>query len=163
MAILLRLFKYAKPYRYRLISAYCCLLIVTGLTYLIPWFLGLAIDSALANREHMQFIVLAFLILSSSLIRGSFTYGQHYLSESASQLISQDLRNSLFQKYQGLSFSFHDQQHTGDLMSRATADIEAIRWVVSNGILRGVSLITMTLGITIILFVISWELSLIHI
>ncbi|MBH75127.1 MAG: hypothetical protein CL896_04980 [Dehalococcoidia bacterium] len=159
MAILLRLFKYAKPYRYRLISAYCCLLIVTGLTYLIPWILGLAIDSALENREHMQFIVLAFLILSSSLIRGLFTYGQHYLSESTSQLISQDLRNSLFQKYQGLSFSFHDQQHTGDLMSRATADIEAIRWVVSDGILRGVSLITMILGITVILFAISWELA----
>lgn len=159
MVTLLRLLNYAKPYQSRLIAAFCCLLAVTGLTYLIPWLLGLAIDTALENRGQRQFLLLALFILSSSLIRGVFTYGQNYLSESTSQLISLDLRNRLFQKYQGLSFSFHDQQHTGDLMSRATADIEAIRWVVSNGILRGVSLITMVLGITVILFIINWQLA----
>ena len=54
-------------------------------------------------------------------------YGQSYLGAYLAQHLAYRLRNLLYEQIQRLSFAYHDRMQTGELMSRATADIEAIR------------------------------------
>ena len=55
------------------------------------------------------------------------TYGEKYLTTSVAQWVSYDLRLAIYAHIQRLSLAFHDQKRTGDLISRVTADIDAIQ------------------------------------
>ena len=77
------------------------------------------------------------LILLFAVIRGLFAYAQTYMSERVSQSVAFDFRNDLFAKIQRLSFSYHDQNQTGQLMVRATDDVEKVRMFIGQGLLHG--------------------------
>ena len=119
----------------------------------IPSLLGSAIDEAVASGLRSELFRLAAAIVGVSLMRGLFSYGQSYLAEAVSQRAAFDLRNDFFRKLQGLSFGFHDKQQTGNLMSRATSDVEAVRWFMSMGLIRGSSIIVMLLGVSTLMLV----------
>ena len=70
-------------------------------------------------------------------------------------------RNLLYDKLQNVSFAFHDKEHTGDLMSRATADVEAMRRFVNMGMIRSLDVVVRILAIPILLFVENWQLALV--
>ena len=106
-------------------------------------------------------LLLAGAILLVSLVRGIFSYGQSYLADSLSQRAAYDLRNDFFRKLQSLSFGFHDRQQTGNLMSRATADVEAVRWFMSMGLIRGLSLVVMLGAVSALLLTTNWRLGLV--
>ena len=127
----------------------------------IPKLLGNAIDEALTSGLRSQLFLLASTIILVSLLRGICAYWQTHLAEAISQQIAYDLRNAFFEKLQRLSFGFHDRQQTGNLMSKATADVEAIRSFVSMGLIRGLSILTMIIGVTILLLTINWSLGLV--
>jgi ATP-binding cassette subfamily B protein len=77
----------------------------------------------------------AVLIILFSVARGLFTFAQTYLSQALSQDIAFELRNDLFSKIQRLSFSYHDRNQTGQLMIRATDDVERLRLFIGQGLL----------------------------
>jgi ATP-binding cassette subfamily B protein len=83
------------------------------------------------------------------------------LGESVSQRVAYDLRNAFYDKLQRLSFAFHDQQKTGDLMSTATADVENSRNFVNLGLIRAGQLVIMVVGATTLLLLMDWRLALI--
>jgi ATP-binding cassette subfamily B protein len=87
--------------------------------------------------------------------------GQTYLGESISQRFAYELRHDYFQKLQNLSASFHDNQSTGALMSRATADVEGVRWFISMGAIRLGFIVAMLLGIAVAMFFTDAKLALI--
>jgi len=68
-------------------------------------------------------------------LRGVFAFLQAYWAERNSQSIAFDLRNDLFAKIQRLSFSYHDRNQTGQLMVRATDDVEKVRLFIGQGLL----------------------------
>ena len=78
-------------------------------------------------------VIFAVILLGASLARGIFDFARTYTSDSLSQFVTYDLRNRFYDKLQRLSFAYHDREHTGDLMSKATADVEAIRRYVNMG------------------------------
>jgi ATP-binding cassette subfamily B protein len=86
------------------------------------------------------------LILAAALLRGVFAYWMTYLSEWLGQHIAFDLRNAIYDRLQRLSYAYHDKQQTGQLMSRATQDVEATRMFIVMGVLR---LMQMLLMITV--------------
>ena len=141
--------------------AFLSLLGATLFALAIPRLLGTAIDEALASGLRSQLLLLAGTIILVSLLRGICSYGQTHLAEAISQRVAYDLRNAFFEKLQRLSFGFHDRQHTGNLMSKATADVEATRWFVSMGLVRGLSLLTMILGVSVVLLTLNWPLGLV--
>ena len=99
---------------------------------MIPHFMGKAVDEVIGSGELTELIYLAAIILLISVFRGVAAYGQQYLSESLGQRVAYDIRNAFFDKLQRLSFGFHDQQRSGDLMSRATADVEGVRMFIQG-------------------------------
>ena len=105
----------------------------------IPFFLGAAIDEALDSGIRIQLLLFAGAIILMGLLKAFFNYGTGYLSEALSQRVAYDLRHDFFQKLQTLSFGFYDRQQTGNLMSMSTIDVEAMRQVISFGLIQGFS------------------------
>ncbi len=84
--------------------------------------------------------------------RGVFAFLQAFWAEKNSQSVAYDLRNDLYAKIQKLSFSYHDQNQTGQLMIRATDDVEKLRLFIGQGLLQLVGAIILLVGTIIILF-----------
>ena len=161
MGVLLRLASYVLLYKRRLILAYTCLTGSTLLSLAIPWILGVTIDTALENGRTSELVLLALLVLSISLLRGGFAYGQSYLAEWISQRVAYDLRHALLARLHTLSFGFHDREKTGDMMSRATTDVESIRWFVSFGLIYGLHVFVLVGAVSGLLLVTDWDLALV--
>ena len=161
MGIFIRLTGYGWRHQWYLLGAFVTMSLSTVSIMAIPVLLGSAIDEAVSSGLRSQLLRLAGLILLVSLLRALLSYGQGYLAEAVSQKAAYDLRNDFFRKLQSLSFAFHDRQQTGDLMSRATADVEAVRWFMSMGLIRGVSVVLLIGGVSGIMLVTNWRLGLV--
>ena len=157
-------------YRARLISAYLTFFAAIGFSLFIPYLFGESIDrlvtvedgrliSAEAGRNTLVLIALA--LLGASIMRGIFDFARTYTTDSLSQKVSYDLRNQIYDKLQHLSFAFHDNEHTGNLMSKVTSDIEAVRRFVMMGLIRSLELVIRVVAITGLLVFLNWELALI--
>ena len=129
----------------------------------VPRILGQSVDSVLRSGEEDvdALWMLAFALLAAGMARGLFAFGQTYFAESTSQKVSYDIRNSFYNKLQHLSFAFHDRQNTGDLMSRATADVEGVRMFVNMGAVRFGFVVAMIVGIAVAMFLTDITLALV--
>ena len=161
MRVLLRLAAYAWRQRGYLAGAYLAMAASTVSIMFLPLLLGRAIDTALESGQSSRLLLLAGGIMLVSAMRGLFGYAQTYLSESVSQRAAFDIREDFFRKLQSLSFGFHDKQQTGNLMSKATADVDAVRMFVSMGMVRGLS-IFVTIGVAGgLMLATNWRLGLV--
>jgi ATP-binding cassette subfamily B protein len=102
---------------------------------------------------------LAIVIFAA--LRGLFAFLQVYWSERNSQSVAFDLRNDLYAKVQKLSFSYHDRNQTGQLMVRATDDIEKVRLFIGQGLLQLVGAIVLLSGTLLILMSTNMRMTLI--
>jgi len=156
-----RILQLMRPHWLESIGSVVCIILATLFSLLIPWLLQWVIDVGVHTGQLNSLLLVAAAILGASLLRGLFAYGQGYLSQAISSHIAYDLRNILYDHLQRLSFSFHDEAETGQLMSRMTADIEAVRNFVPMGLLRAVTAIVTFVPILFILFRLDITLALI--
>ena len=161
MSILLRLARHGLRYRKYLILAWISLLGANILALSVPWLIGNAVDYALTESDTGRLLLLAGLLLFLSAVRGLFSYGQTYFAEAVSARVAYFLRSSLLQKMQSLSFAFHDQRKTGDLMSVATYDVESTRMFINFGLVRFLQLVILLAGVAPLLLITHWQLGLI--
>jgi ATP-binding cassette, subfamily B, multidrug efflux pump len=96
-----------------------------------------------------------------AIARGGFTFAQMYASQVLSQNIAYELRNDLFAKIQRLSFSYHDRNRTGQLMIRATDDVERLRVFLAQGLLMALQAFVLLAGTLLILFLTNVALTLV--
>ena len=159
--MLLRLAGHAMRYKWPLTLAYTCLIGSALLSLAIPRVLGTTIDTALGTGRTSEIVLLALLVLAIGLVRGGFAYGESYLSDYISQRVAYDIRHAFLGRLQSLSFGFHDRQRTGDLMSRATTDVESIRWFVSFGLVYSLHILVLVGGVAGLMLATDWDLALI--
>jgi ATP-binding cassette, subfamily B, multidrug efflux pump len=139
-----RIVRMALRYRVRFPLAIAAVIGAGVFQLLIPRFLGQAVDHATgllargASVEAAREALLgaALLVLGTAVMRGVFTLTHNYLAESIGQNFSYDLRLAFFEKLQRLSYSYHDQIHSGDLITRGMLDIEGVRRFIETGIMR---------------------------
>lgn len=106
-----------------------------SLGQVIPWLMGAAVD-ALADTAHLgRLAPLCLGVVGVALLQGIFRYWMRYDVISASRHIEYDLRNTLFDHLLRLPARFYNQVRTGDLMTRATSDLEAVRSVVGPAVM----------------------------
>ncbi len=160
MKILLRLIGFVQQYWWMLLLAIICLVAGTAFSIAIPRMLGDGIDTVLGYGERSYLIIYAAIVLAASALRGAATYAQRYLSEVVSQKTSYNIRNALYDRLQRLSFAYHDQSQTGQLMSRATVDVEAVRMFFGMGLLGMVQVVFMVIGISCLILLMDWKLAL---
>ncbi len=150
-----------RPHWIWALGAVVCLGFSTGFALIVPWLLAWVIDTGLQHGQFSTLLLATGAILVTSSLRGLFAYGQGYLSQALSNLVAYDLRNNVYDHLQTLSFSFHDEAETGQLMSRLTVDIEAVRNFIPLGLLRALLAIVTFSAVSFILFQLDWQLALI--
>ncbi len=106
-------------------------------------------------------IMAGLIVIAFAVARGIFAFIQMLASQALSHNIAFDLRNDLFAKIQRLSFSYHDKNRTGQLMIRATDDVEKLRMFLGQGLLMAIQAFILLTGTLIILFLTNWRLTLI--
>ncbi len=152
LRIIMRIISLLRPHWLPSVGAVVCLGLSTLFALIVPWLLGWIIDTGLQHGQVGTLILAAVAILIVSALRGLFAYGQGYLSQAVSCLVAYDLRDLVYDHLQSLSFSFHDEAETGQLMSRLTVDIEAVRNFIPMGLLRALLALVMFAAVTAILF-----------
>lgn len=144
---------YMRAYWIWALAAFLSLLFVTAVNLVTPQLIQRLIDGGIKNGDETLVLWLAGAIVAVAVVRAVFTFAQGYTTERVSQDVAYDIRNQLFAKLQGLSFSYYDQAQTGQLMTRATNDVELVRQFVSQGFLQLISAIAMLVGTAVILLV----------
>ena len=117
-------------------------------------------EQALTQPE-WAIVQAAVLILVFAVARGAFAFAQAFMAEKLSQGVAFDFRNDLFSKIQRLSFSYHDRNRTGQLMIRATDDVEKLRIFLGQGLLIALQAIVLLTGALILLMLTNWTLTLV--
>ena len=118
------------------------------------------VDGTSVLEQIQPLLFFAGLILAATLVKGVFTFSQVFVGEYLSQRVCFDLRNRIFNQYQRLSFAYHDRSQTGQLMSRATSDVEQIRFFVSQGLINGALMLLTFVAVLVVLLLINWKLAL---
>lgn len=156
-----RIFALLRPHWVTALGSVVSLGLATSFALIVPWLLAWVIDTGLQHGQFSTLLLATGAILLTSSLRGLFAYGQGYLSQALSNHVAYDLRNRLYDHLQTLSFSFHDESETGQLMSRLTVDIEAVRNFIPYGLLRAVVAIVYFGAVSAILFWLDWRLALV--
>ncbi len=167
----LRLLSFLTPYKRRVLFAALCIFgsgaAILAMPQLIRWAIdyGLGIENRdgelIATGERELLFIAAGAVIGAALIRGIFAYGQTYLGEWIGQRVAYDIRNAIYDRLQRLSYAYHDQQQTGQIMSRATQDVEAVRWYVSMSVLRGIYVLLLLVSVLVLMLVMNWKLALV--
>ncbi len=171
MAVLLKLVGMTWLHRWRLILAYVTFFVAIAFSLGLPWILGEAIDKLLiyedgqivalnADLARSTLLWFALALLAVSLMRGLADFARVYTSDTLAQRVAYDLRNQMYDKLQHLSFAFHDNEHTGNLMAKVTSDIEAVRRFIMMGLLRSLEVAARVAAIMFLLVYLNWELTL---
>ncbi len=113
--------------------------------------LRVQLQADVTNAPQALLTALISIVIFAAL-RGLFAFLQAYWAEKNSQSVAYDLRNDLYAKIQNLSFSYHDKNQTGQLMVRATDDVEKVRLFIGQGLLQLVGAVILLVGTIIILF-----------
>ena len=103
----------------------------------------------------------ALIIVLFAFVRGAFSFIQTYMAENTSQGVAYDFRNAIYRKVQRLSFSYYDRTHTGQIMIRATDDVERLRIFLAQGLVLTAQSFLLLLATLIILFLTNWQLTLV--
>ena len=160
LRITLRLVAYVRRHWAYSAIAFVCLAAGTVFSLVIPRALGTGIDTVMSSGRQTQIFIAAAIIIGSSALRGLAGYGNRFFTEVLSQRVAYDLRNSMYDHLQKLSFAYYDKAQTGQLMSRATVDIEAVRTFVSQGLLQIVQTAFLMVGVVVLLVLLDWRLAL---
>jgi len=160
LKVLWRVYGYLRPYWRQTLGAYLSLLVILALNTVIPKFIGWIIDTGIEGNQPTVLTWSVLALLGLTLIKGVLNYIEGTQSEIASQNVAFDLRNAIQKKLTQLSFSFHDQTETGELLSRAVQDVERIRFLTGRATVRlmeGAGLLVVT---AIVMLVMDWRLGL---
>lgn len=149
-----RLLGYLRPYWKQLLLTYSAMLLATGFSLVVPQIIKQAIDEGLAAGNAQALYIAGAIILGIALLRGIVGYVQLFYAEWLTHRVAYDLRRHFYDAVQHLPFAFHDQAHTGDLMSRATSDIGETEQFVGIGLEGLISVILLMAGVIAAMF---WE------
>jgi ATP-binding cassette, subfamily B, multidrug efflux pump len=140
---------------------------ILAVPQLIRWGIDYGLDiqqvdgKPVATGEESLLVVAALGVIGFAVFRGVFAYGQTYLAEWISQRVAYDLRNGIYDRLQRLSYAYHDQQQTGQLMSRATQDVEAVRMFINMGVVRGAYIVILLVASLGLMLFTNWKLALV--
>jgi ATP-binding cassette subfamily B protein len=127
----------------------------------LPKWLGTIVSGLFGQNPYavLNFAVAAVAVIA--IVGAVSSYVEKYLTTSVSQWVSHDLRRTLYQHIQRLSLAEHDQARTGDLISRVTSDIDAVRDFVNSALLGIVVSLLTLFGMIGVMFYINWRFTLI--
>jgi ABC-type multidrug transport system fused ATPase/permease subunit len=156
-----RLLGFAAAHRRLLVWSIVLALAAQAFALAIPSLTGRAIDEAIRPRDRSNLWLWVWLIVAAGATSGALMVARRLIAGRLSLNVEFDLRQSLYTHLQGMSFGFYDKHQTGQLLSRATSDVSAVRMFLGYGLVfitqYGASLI----AASALLVITSWQLALI--
>jgi ATP-binding cassette, subfamily B, multidrug efflux pump len=140
------LLPYLKRHRWGYVAGTVCVLLTNGIWILFPLLLGRAADDLHEGVTRHKLLVYAGLLLAIALIKGTFQFLTRWIVIGVSRDIEFDLRNDLFQRLESLSYSYYQRHRTGDIMARATNDLNAVRMLLGPAIMYSANTLVYTAG-----------------
>lgn len=137
-----------------------CLALATALGLIYPNLLRVLIDDMITPRNFEGVPMLALTVLGVVIVKSSLQFLHGFFGARLGNYLAYRLRNACYEKLQFLSFRYYDTAKTGDLMSRLTGDLEAIRNFIGFGFAQILNMVLMVLFGSIMMFSINWQLTL---
>jgi ATP-binding cassette, subfamily B, multidrug efflux pump len=147
-----RLLPFALRYRRQFILGLICVVLSSTFQLLAPWVLRFAIDDLTLGVTRQKLITYAGLILGVACIRAIFQFLMRRIIIGASREIEYDIRNAFFTRLQQMPLGYYQARRTGDLMSRATNDLNAVRMMIGPAVMYSASTI-LVFAVAIVLMV----------
>lgn len=168
--ILGRVLRFALPYWKGLTVTAVAILAAAGFAIATPvllrWAIDIAISTNIVNGETVieitgwLVLVAGLALVGAAVLRGTSMFVQRYLAEWVGQTVAYDLRNAIYQRLQTLSFRYHDGAETGQIMVRATQDVEVVRMFINFGGVQLTFTLVLGVGTLVIMLLINWPLAL---
>ena len=147
-----RLISYLKPYWKQAMITYLAVIVVTALKLYVPQIIKEAIDTGLESGTAEALYSAAGLILGLAILLGVASFAMVYYGLWLTHVVAYDFRNQFYEAVQRLPFAFHDQAQTGDLMSRATADITETERFMGMGLRDLLATNLLIIGVIVAMF-----------
>src|SRR5271165_6849721 len=153
------LLPYLKRYRWSYVFGTLCIFLTNGTWILFPLVLGKAADDLHEGVTRHKLLLYAGLLLAIAITKGVFQFLTRWIVIGVSRDIEFDLRNDLFARLEILSYSYYQRHRTGDIMARATNDLNAVRMLLGPAIMYSANTVVYTLGALYFMFRISPSLT----
>ena len=156
-----RLLGFLRPYRWSLLVSTILAVLSQAAAITIVVLVAEAIDGIEARRgtDTLAWIVVA--IVAVGVLKAAFMVGRRLISGRQALGIERDMREGLYAHLLRLSFGFYDRHQTGQLMSRATVDLQSVRFFLGFGLIFFFQHVLTIVSVTAVLFVVEWRLALI--
>jgi ATP-binding cassette, subfamily B, multidrug efflux pump len=153
------LFPYLRKYRGSYFIGTICVFINNGVWILFPLVLRHAVDGLQAGVTREKLLTYSLELMGVAGIKGIFQYLTRWIVIGISREIEFDLRNDLFRHLESLSYSYYQRTRTGDIMARATNDLNAVRMLLGPAIMYSANTIVFTAGALVFMLSISPKLT----
>src|SRR5205085_2504386 len=156
-----RLLGFLKPYRLSLAVSIVLAVGSQAAQIALIWVTKHIIDGALQPHDAHELWIFVWTIVGLGVAKAVLMTGRRLISGKQALAVEMDLRNGLYAHLVRLSFGFYDRHQTGQLMSRATVDLQGVRFFLGYGLIFFFQNVLTVLSVTVVLFFVQWELALI--
>ena len=156
-----RLLGFLRPYRASLAVSTVLAILSQGAAIAILVLTGAVIDELEGGSDRDRVTLLIGLIVAVGVVKALLMVGRRFISGRQALGVEYDLRDGLYAHLVRLSFGFYDRHQTGQLMSRATVDLQAVRFFLGYGLIFFAQHVVTILSVTVVLFVYEWRLALV--
>jgi ATP-binding cassette subfamily B protein len=156
-----RLLGFLRPYKLSLTVSILLAVLSQGAAIALIWLTGAVIDKALATHDHQMLSILVGAVLAVGFARAALMAGRRLISGRQALAVEMDMRHGLYSHLVRLSFGFYDRHQTGQLMSRATVDLQGVRFFLGYGLIFFFQNAITVISVTVVLLVFNWKLALI--
>jgi ATP-binding cassette subfamily B protein len=152
---------FLRPYRSSLVLSTILAILSQGAAIAVIVLTGRVINELRGGQDGHVLAYLILAILAVGLLRAVLMLGRRFISGNQALGVEWDMRDALYAHLLRLSFGYFDRHQTGQLMSRATVDLQTIRFFLGYGLIFFAQHVITIVSVTIVLFFYSWELALI--
>ena len=156
-----RLLGFLRPYRVSLVVSSLLAIGSQVAGILVPVLTGVVINELTGDPDRRQLALWIALIIGLGVVRAALMAGRRLISGKQALAVEYDLRDDLYAHLLRLSFGFYDRSQVGQLMSRATIDLQSVRFFLGYGLIFFAQHIVTVVVVSIVLFFYSWELALV--
>ena len=156
-----RLLGFLKPYKLSLIVSIVLACGSQAAQIALVWVVGGVINKAIVPHDRQQLTVYVWTIVGLGVLKAGLMVGRRLISGRQALGVELDMRNGLYARLVRKSFRFYDTHQTGQLMSRATVDLQGVRFFLGYGLIFFFQNILVVVSVTVVLFFVKWELALI--
>ena len=156
-----RLLGFLKPYRLSLVVSIILACGSQAAQIALVWIVGGVINKAIVPHDQQALRTYIVLIVVLGVVKAGLMVGRRLISGKQALAVEMDMRTGLYSHLVRLSFGFFDRHQTGQLMSRATVDLQGVRFFLGYGLIFFFQNVLVVVSVTVVLFFVKWELALI--